>query len=154
MTAVIQAPSIKTALNAFLTVHGGVLEAMGFDPLPRIRLEIVPQGTPFAAGKPLLVYQRLGTSDIRILRGTVGPLHSSRFQIRVVAKDSVERDVLAQTVDRSLKRDFRGEWGGVFIESVAKDSDSDSSNDADGGSERDWACVLRFTAWHRNNLEV
>lgn len=154
MTASIAAPlGLNAAVNAFLVQWASLLLAMGAGAEQRIRPEEVPAGVGVGEGGSTVVHQRLGTDDIRPLRGEVQQLHESRVQVTIAARTSAERDRVAQQV-RLAMRAFRGDWGGIQIRSVGKDIDFDSRSDSAGAGERDWLCTQRYTVWHRNPQET
>lgn len=150
------ASTILGALRAYLVAVAQIAALMGQGYEARIRPEQIPLNTPYRVGSPHLVYQRLGTRDIRTLRGTTQNLHPSTVQVDVWSKDAQERDNLAQAVRLAMRPErFRGRWNGLEIRDVEKDFDGDTSSSAQDGSEEiDWRTTFRFTVWHRNLTEV
>ena len=142
--------SLLAALSQYLTQVTAVTTAMGPAAADRIRPEAVPQGQRGA----FVVYQRLDTTDHKIVHGEIIHLHDSLVQITVWADDPDTRERVAVAVKVAM-RQWRGTWDDVEIRTVRKDYDADSTEDASDASEqRDWRTTLRYVIWHRNLQEA
>lgn len=152
----VDAPDVVASVLAYLGVVPQVTALMGAGYSARMRPGAVPMLSASEARKPVIVARRLDTRRTRVLRGKRQNLARSFVQVDVWAKTDQERTNLAAAVrDAMVPERFHGVWLGLEIRDLSCESDGDSSEDAqDGSEERDWRCLFRFSIWHRNLTEV
>ena len=152
----VDAPDIVGSVVAYLGTVTQISTLMGMGHTARIRPGMVPRGSAADARKSAIVAQRLDMRRVRTLRGKRQNLARSFVQVSVYAKTDQERTNLAHAVREAMRPErFHGQWLGLEIRDLSVETDSDSFEDANDGTDApDWRATFRFSIWHRNLTEV